>query len=77
MLNGVRRACTSGGVVVITEDGTSRRVPAGTCWIGRRPSLETAAVVGWTERGVEYHGDVPDDLFRSYLTGCLLQYSSP
>ena len=76
VLDGGRPACTSGGIVVITENGTSRRVPAGTCWVGRRHAFEAAAVISWTERGIEYYGEVPYNMFHSYLTGCLLQYSS-
>ena len=72
-----RDACSSGGVVVVTRDGMSRRVPAGTCWIRQRASPQNPPVVGWTEKGIEYHAELPDEVFRSYLSGCMLQYSSP
>jgi len=55
----------------------SRRVPAGTCWIRQRASPQNPPVVGWTEKGIEYHAELPDEVFRSYLSGCMLQYSSP
>jgi hypothetical protein len=71
-----RPACTSGGIVVVTRDGASRRVPAGPCWIRRRASPQNPPVVGWTEKGIEYYAELSDDLFRSYLSGCMLQYSS-
>lgn len=71
-----RRACTSGGVVVVTRDGTSRSVPAGPCWIRQRASPRDPPLVGWTEREVEYHAELTDDVFRSYLSGCMLQYLS-
>jgi hypothetical protein len=71
-----RPACTSGGVVVITSDGASRRVPAGPCWIRQRASSQNPPVVGWTEEGIEYYAELADEVFRSYLSGCMLQYLS-
>jgi hypothetical protein len=72
-----RAACTSGGVVVVTGDGVSRRVPAGACWIRQRTSPQNLPIVGWTEKGIEYYAELLDDVFRWYLGGCMLQYSSP
>jgi len=62
--------------VVVTRDGASRRVPAGVCWIWQR-APQRPPVVGWTEKGIDYYADLPDEVFRAYLNGCMLQYSSP
>lgn len=69
-----RRACTSGGMVVVTETGARRNVPSGVCWIGPRVAGRDVRV-SWTERGTQLSAAMTDAQLRSYLNGCMLQYS--
>lgn len=70
----VRRACTSGGVVVVLGDGTRRVIPAGLCWIGPRLSGKHLTTIAWSERDRQYHGSISERDLASYFGGCMLQY---
>ena len=60
--------------MLVTDDGTRRRVPPGTCWIGPRGLAAEDVIVRWTERGVAYTGCISSEDLTACLRGCLLQY---
>jgi len=69
-----RTACTSGGVTVLSGDGTRRRIPAGLCWIQQRNSNDGSSVIGWNEHGREFSASISRQDLTGYLSGCMLQY---
>ena len=69
-----RRACTSGGVVVVLDDGTRRTIPAGLCWVGPRLLQKGSTTIAWSERDREYSGSISERELVRYLGGCMLQY---
>ena len=69
-----RRACTSGGVVVVLGGGTPRTIPAGLGWVGPRLLQRGLTTIAWSERGGEYSGRISERELVRYLGGCKLQY---
>jgi len=74
LVSAVRVACTSGGVTVLSGDGTRQRIPAGLCWIQARNSLDGSSVIGWNDRGRECSATISRRDLTGYLSGCMLQY---
>lgn len=72
---GPRLAYTSGGMVVVTAEGTHRRVPAGACRIGPHPVARRLRMVRWQESGVEQSADVSAEDLSAYVLGCVVQYA--
>jgi hypothetical protein len=70
-----RLAYTSGGMVVVTAEGTRRCVPAGECRIGPHPSARRLRTVRWRESGVEQSADVSAEDLSAYVLGCVVQYA--
>jgi hypothetical protein len=70
-----RRAYTAGGMVLLTDDGTRRRVPAGACSIDRQSGATGVRIVRWNELGTDYSAHLSRDDLRGYLLGCLVQYA--
>jgi len=72
---GSRRAYTAGGVVLLTSDGTRRRIPAGACWIDRQASVPDVCTVRWCELGIDYSAALSGEDLRAYVLGCRVQYA--
>lgn len=71
----LRLAYTAGGMVLLTGDGTRRRLPAGACWIDRHAAASGACVVRWNELGIDYRAEMPGEDLRAYVLGCIVQYA--
>jgi hypothetical protein len=70
-----RLAYTAGGVVLITADGSGRRMPAGACWIVDESASRDIYTVRWGESGGEQTARVSGEHLRTYLRGCMIQYA--
>jgi hypothetical protein len=62
-------------MVLVIGPGTSRRVPAGVCWIDRYPAASRVRSVRWNEAGIDYSAQLSDDDLRAYVMGCIIQYA--
>jgi hypothetical protein len=70
-----RRACTAGGMILVTDDGNRRHMPAGICWVGPRDTAAADILVRWSQHGVRYSGRISIEDLTACLSGCLLQYT--
>jgi len=70
-----RRAYTAGSVVLLTDSGTWRRVPAGACWIDRYSAAPDVHTLRWSEQGIDYGAQLSGDDLRAYIRGCIIQYA--
>jgi hypothetical protein len=62
-------------MVVSVGVGSATRVPAGACRIDRHSATPDVYTVRWIEAGTECSGQLPCDVMRAYLLGCIVQYA--
>jgi hypothetical protein len=70
-----RLAYTSGGMLVVTREGASGRVPAGACRIGPHSTPRRSCTIRWWERGIEQSAEIAAQDVSAYVLGCVVQYA--
>lgn len=70
-----RRAYTAGSIVLLSDSGAWRRVPAGACSIVRYSAAPEVHTIRWSEKGIDYSAQLSGDDLRACIRCCIIQYA--